>query len=71
MGQVAQTFGVTVRTLHHDDAQGLVVPSARTHAGYRLSTDAELSRLATVVTYRRLGLPPWSRVCESPLGALH
>lgn len=56
VGQVAQTFGVTVRTLHHYDAEGLVVPSARTHAGYRLYTDADLSRLATVVTYRRLGL---------------
>jgi MerR family transcriptional regulator, thiopeptide resistance regulator len=57
VGQVAQTFGVTVRTLHHYDAEGLVVPSARTRSGYRLYTDADLSRLAVVVTYRRLGLP--------------
>lgn len=57
VGQVAESFGVTVRTLHHYDAEGLVVPSARTHAGYRLYTDADLTRLATVVTYRRLGLP--------------
>lgn len=57
VGQVAETFGVTVRTLHHYDAVGLVVPSARTHAGYRLYTDADLARLSTVVTYRRLDLP--------------
>ena len=57
VGQVAESFGVTVRTLHHYDAEGLVVPSARTAAGYRLYTDADLARLATVVTYRRLGLP--------------
>ena len=57
VGQVAESFGVTVRTLHHYDAEGLVVPSARTPAGYRLYTDADLSRLASVVTYRRLGLP--------------
>lgn len=57
VGQVAESFGVTVRTLHHYDGEGLVVPSARTHAGYRLYTDADLTRLATVVTYRRLGLP--------------
>ena len=57
VGQVAGSFGVSVRTLHHYDAEGLVVPSARTHAGYRLYTDADLARLATVVTYRRLGLP--------------
>jgi DNA-binding transcriptional MerR regulator len=56
VGQVAETFGVTVRTLHHYDAVGLVVPSARTHAGYRLYSDGDLTRLATVVTYRRLGL---------------
>ncbi|MGL5866267.1 MAG: MerR family transcriptional regulator [Dermatophilaceae bacterium] len=57
VGQVAETYGVTVRTLHHYDAVGLVVPSARTHAGYRLYTEADLARLASVVTYRRLGLP--------------
>ncbi|MGG5259950.1 MerR family transcriptional regulator [Phycicoccus avicenniae] len=57
VGQVAETYGVTVRTLHHYDAIGLVVPSARTHSGYRLYTEADLARLASVVTYRRLDLP--------------
>jgi DNA-binding transcriptional MerR regulator len=57
VGQVAETFGVTVRTLHHYDEVGLVIPSERTHAGYRIYTDADLARLSTVVTYRRLGLP--------------
>ena len=57
VGQVAESFGITVRTLHHYDAEGVVVPSARTSAGYRIYTDADLARLATVVTYRRLGLP--------------
>ncbi len=56
VGQVAESFGVTVRTLHHYDAIGLVAASARTHAGYRLYDDDDLARLATVVTYRRLGL---------------
>lgn len=55
VGQVAESFGVTIRTLHHYDAVGLVVPSARTRAGYRLYDDSDLARLATVVTYRRLG----------------
>jgi DNA-binding transcriptional MerR regulator len=57
VGQVAESFGVTVRTLHHYDEIGLVVPSARTPAGYRLYTEADLARLSTVVTYRRLDLP--------------
>lgn len=55
VGQVAETFGVTVRTLHHYDEVGLLHPSERTHAGYRLYTGADLERLSTIVVYRRLG----------------
>ncbi|WP_404380592.1 MerR family transcriptional regulator [Knoellia locipacati] len=57
VGQVAQTFGVTVRTLHHYDEVGLLSPSERSPAGYRLYTADDLDRLATIVTYRRLDLP--------------
>ena len=57
VGQVAQALGVTVRTLHHYDAVGLVVPSARSHAGYRLYTEADVHRLTRAVVYRRLDLP--------------
>lgn len=55
VGQVAESLGVTVRTLHHYDEIGLVVPSERSRAGYRLYTDADLQRLQHVVVYRRLG----------------
>lgn len=55
VGQVAETFGVTVRTLHHYDEVGLLHPSERTHAGYRLYTADDLQRLSTIVVYRRLG----------------
>ena len=41
VGQVAERFGVTVRTLHHYDEIGLVHPH-RTAAGYRRYTDADL-----------------------------
>src|SRR4051812_11179596 len=54
VGQVAEWFGVTVRTLHHYDEIGLVRPH-RTGAGYRVYTDADLERLRHVVVYRRLG----------------
>ena len=57
VGQVADLFGVTVRTLHHYDEIGLLVPSGRSAAGYRLYTDADLTRLQQVVVYRRLELP--------------
>jgi DNA-binding transcriptional MerR regulator len=55
VGQVAAALGVTVKTLHHYDAVGLVRPSGRSAAGYRLYTDADLTRLEQVVVYRRLG----------------
>ena len=55
VGQVAETFGVTVRTLHHYDEVGLLRPSRRSAAGYRLYTGDDLVRLQHVVVYRRLG----------------
>ncbi|USQ76172.1 MerR family transcriptional regulator [Ornithinimicrobium cryptoxanthini] len=57
VGQVAESFGVTVRTLHHYDEIGLLSPSERSAAGYRLYTDEDLTRLQHVVVYRRLGFP--------------
>lgn len=57
VGQVAERFGVTVRTLHHYDDVGLLVPSERSPSGYRLYAEADLDRLRHVVVYRRLGLP--------------
>jgi len=55
VGQVAEQFGVTVRTLHHYDEIGLLVPSERSSAGYRLYSDKDIARLQHVVVYRRLG----------------
>src|SRR5690625_2960275 len=57
VGQVAEQYGVTVRTLHHYDEIGLLSPSERSRAGYRLYTEADLARLQNVVVYRRLGFP--------------
>lgn len=45
VGEVAALTGVTVRTLHHYDAIGLVRPAARSAAGYRLyGRDDEIGR---------------------------
>ena len=55
VGQVAEQFDVTVRTLHHYDEIGLLTPSERSPAGYRLYTEDDLTRLQHVVVYRRLG----------------
>lgn len=55
VGRLAELAGVTVRTLHHYDEIGLVTPSARTAAGYRVYAPADVERLRQVLTYRRLG----------------
>ena len=57
VGAAARAAGVTVRTLHHWDAVGLVRPSARTPAGYRLYTASDLARLHRVALYRELDVP--------------
>jgi DNA-binding transcriptional MerR regulator len=56
VGQLASATGVTVRALHHYDAQGLLVPSARTEAGYRLYSDADVERLYRIRALQALGL---------------
>jgi DNA-binding transcriptional MerR regulator len=57
VGQVAGFAGVTVRTLHHYDEIGLLVPSERNHAGHRRYSDADLDRLQQILFYRELGFP--------------
>lgn len=55
VSEVAALAGVTVRTLHHYDELGLVVPSGRTEAGYRLYGTEDLERLQLVLFHRELG----------------
>ncbi|WP_030019237.1 MerR family transcriptional regulator [Streptomyces monomycini] len=57
VGQVAGFAGVTVRTLHHYDEIGLLVPGERSHAGHRRYGDADLDRLQQILFYRELGFP--------------
>ncbi|MFD3421272.1 MerR family transcriptional regulator [Streptomyces decoyicus] len=57
VGQVSGFAGITVRTLHHYDKAGLLSPSDRSPAGYRLYSDADLSRLQQILFYRELGFP--------------
>jgi DNA-binding transcriptional MerR regulator len=55
VGRLAELAGVTVRTLHHYDEAGLVRPSQRSAAGYRVYSAADVERLRQVLVYRRLG----------------
>lgn len=55
--QVSQLSGVSVRTLHHYDAIGLLKPTRVTEAGYRLYDDAALERLHNILLFRELQFP--------------
>lgn len=55
VGRVAKLAGVTVRTLHHYDALGLLSPGGRSAAGYRLYGEEDLKRLQRILYYRELG----------------
>lgn len=55
VGGVADLVGVSVRTLHHWDQTGLVVPSGRTRSGYRSYSHEDLGRVYRVLVYRELG----------------
>ena len=55
--EVSRITGVSVRTLHHYDAIGLLKPAKVTEAGYRLYDDAALGRLQTILLFRELQFP--------------
>ncbi|MCL3777865.1 MerR family transcriptional regulator [Actinomyces sp. 186855] len=57
VGEAARLAGVSVRTLHHWDALGLVTPSGRTWSGYRLYSPDDVARLQQVLVYRETGMP--------------
>lgn len=57
VNEVSKLTGVSVRTLHHYDAIGLLNPTQVTEAGYRLYDDTALARLQTILLFRELQFP--------------
>jgi MerR family transcriptional regulator, thiopeptide resistance regulator len=57
IGELAELAHVSVRTLHHYDAIGLLSPSERTAAGYRVYHRADLEELQQILLYRELDFP--------------
>jgi DNA-binding transcriptional MerR regulator len=68
VGQVADLAGVTIRTLHHYDEIGLLSPSGRSAAGYRIYEEPDLERLQRILFYRELGfaLEEISTIVDDP-----
>lgn len=57
ISRLARMAGVSVRTLHHYDQIGLLRPSARTAAGYRLYGNQDLLRLQQILFFKELDVP--------------
>ncbi len=56
VGELAKRAGLTVRTLHHYESLGLLIPSGRTAAGYRLYNRDDIERLHHIQALTRMGL---------------
>jgi|SRR5690625_1235483 len=55
--EVAELVGISVRTLHHYDEIGLLIPSATTDVGYRIYSDENLETLQQILFFKELGFP--------------
>jgi DNA-binding transcriptional MerR regulator len=59
VGELAKRTGLTVRTLHHYDAIGLLSPTGRTESnhgsGHRLYTAPDVARLQQILSLKMLG----------------
>lgn len=55
--EVADLTGVSVRTLHHYDEIGLLVPDSVTESGYRMYSNNNLATLQQILFFRELGFP--------------
>lgn len=48
IGEVAESVGLSIRTIRHYDELGIVEPSGRSPGGFRLYTDADVDQLRLV-----------------------
>ncbi|MEO6988535.1 MAG: MerR family transcriptional regulator [Aquihabitans sp.] len=56
IGEVAETVGLSQRTIRHWDEVDLVPPSGRSAGGFRLYTEADIERLRLVKSLKPLDL---------------
>ena len=55
--EISEITGISVRTLHYYDEIGLLAPSQKSAAGYRLYDDKALERLRQILFFREFDLP--------------
>ncbi|MBV7363944.1 MerR family transcriptional regulator [Actinomycetaceae bacterium TAE3-ERU4] len=57
VGEVSKVLGISVRTLHYWESRGLITPSGRTWADYRIYSEQDVRRLEQIMIYRAAGMP--------------
>lgn len=55
IGEVAETVGLSIRTIRHWDEVGLIPPSGRSAGGFRLYTDDDIEQLRLAKRMKPLG----------------
>ncbi|MEN8251296.1 MAG: MerR family transcriptional regulator [Bacteroidota bacterium] len=57
IGQVAKKFSISRSTLIYYDSIGLLSPSGRSNANYRLYSDSDILKMGKISQFRKTGLP--------------
>ncbi len=57
IGQISKKYNISRSTLIYYDKIGLLSPSERTFANYRIYTDADNLRMEKIDTYKKAGVP--------------
>ena len=57
IGRMAKRFGLSRSALLYYDSIGLLTPSERTAANYRIYSDKDVGRMEQIAVYREAGLP--------------
>jgi MerR family copper efflux transcriptional regulator len=55
IGQVAQRTGLSLRTIRFYEENGLVRPTSRSHGGFRLYSEDDVTRLGVIKRMKPLG----------------
>ncbi|MBM7649453.1 DNA-binding transcriptional MerR regulator [Bacillus ectoiniformans] len=53
--EVSHMTGVSIRTLHHYDHIGLLIPDGQSDAGYRLYSDENIEQLQQILFFKEMG----------------
>ncbi len=57
IGQLAKRYSLSRSTLIYYDHQGLLKPSGRSQANYRVYSDSDVTRLERIILFRSAGMP--------------